>query len=493
MIELRSISRSVTEMWRRRRLDQWAEAGVMLIALGWGVMRFAGLESVPYGLSGDELLTGLHAVCLGQTGTSADGQHWPLYATGFSGGLYTPTYLYMLLAWTRVFGTSIAAIRGFSGAASIATILGLWLLGRTVADRRAARLAVAAAALSPWSLQVSRFAVDAPLAVAFLVWGVYLFLRSPRVAWALAAGVVMALAAYTYPPVRLQAVFVTLLLLVLERKRLRPGRLVAFFGAGAVVCIPLLVKMLDRDFMGRTTDLMILNAEYIRANRGHLTPAAFVVKQLLDNLFEHLRPSYLFFTGDPNLRHSTQIMGELGWVDILALGCFAVAMGTVIARAFQSGRGAEQPASRLWLVAGCAALAFGFGVLPAALCWEGLPHMGRSIGGWPAVALCTGAILSAVWARSPLVPALALILAVGQTIHFVPYYFHVYPRDSFETWGGPLRQAADRRDMATFARLAPPYTPLGFRYYLIRDFGDDCRSSLTRAERIMSGQPAGVR
>jgi hypothetical protein len=144
-------------------------------------------------------------------------------------------------------------------------------------------------------------------------------------------------------------------------------------------------------------------------------------------------------------------MGELGWVDILALGCFAVAMGTVIARAFQSGRGAEQPASRLWLVAGCAALAFGFGVLPAALCWEGLPHMGRSIGGWPAVALCTGAILSAVWARSPLVPALALILAVGQTIHFVPYYFHVYPRDSFETWGGPLRQAADRRDMATFA------------------------------------------
>jgi 4-amino-4-deoxy-L-arabinose transferase-like glycosyltransferase len=488
MIELGSIGRSVAERWRRGRLDHWAEAAVMLIALGWCVMRFVGLEFVPYGLTTDETLSGLHVVCLAQTGASADGQHWPLFATGFVGGLYTPTYLYTLYAWTRLFGTSIAAIRGLSAAASIATILGLWLLGRTVADRRTARLAVAAAALSPWSLQVSRFAVDAPMAVAFLVWGVYLFLRSPRVGWALAGGVVMALAAYTYPPVRLQSVFVTLLLLVLERKRLRLARLAAFFGAIAVLCIPLLVKMFDRNFMDRTTSLMIVNPDYIHANRGHLTSLAFVAKQLLDNLFEHLRPSYLFFTGDANLRHSTQIMGELGWLDILALGCFGGAIALLTYRTFQSGRGADQPPSRLWLVAGCAALAFGFGVLPAALCWEGLPHMGRSIGGWPAVALFTGAVLSVAWSYSPLVPALAVLLAVAQTIHFVPYYFHVYPKDSFQAWDGPLRRAAEQRDLAAFARVAQPYSPLGFRYYLIRNFGDSCLSSIARADQITSGQ-----
>jgi 4-amino-4-deoxy-L-arabinose transferase-like glycosyltransferase len=493
MIELRSIGRSVTETWRRRRLDRLAEACVILIALGWCAMRFVGLDHVPYGLTTDETLSGLHVVCLAQTGASADGQRWPLFATGFAGGLYTPTYLYTLYAWTRVFGTSIAAIRGLSAAASIATILGLWVLGRAIADRRTARLAVVAAALSPWSLQVSRFAVDAPMAVAFLVWGVYLFLRSPRLGWALASGVVMALAAYTYPPVRLQSVFVTLVLLVVERKRLRPARLAAFFGAIAILCIPLLVKMLDRDFMGRTTSLMIVNPDYIRAHRGHLTSATFFAKQLLDNLFEHLRPSFLFFTGDANLRHSTQIMGELGWLDILALGCLGGAIAVLIYRAFQPGRGAVQPASRLWLVAGCAVLGFGFGVLPAALCWEGLPHMGRSIGAWPAVALCTGAILSAVWSRSPLVPALAVVLAVAQTIHFVPYYFHVYPKDSFEAWDGPLRRAAEQRDLAAFARVAQPYSPLGFRYYLIRYFGDSCLSSVARADQIVNGQLANGR
>jgi 4-amino-4-deoxy-L-arabinose transferase-like glycosyltransferase len=161
MIDLRSIGRSFAERWRRDRLDRWAEVGVLVIALGWCAMRFLGLEKVPYGLSTDETLGGLHVACLAQTGASADGQRWPLFATGFAGGLYTPTYLYTLFAWTHLFGLSISAIRGLSAAVSIAAIIGVGLLARTVGDNRAARLAMAAAALSPWSFQVSRLAVDA--------------------------------------------------------------------------------------------------------------------------------------------------------------------------------------------------------------------------------------------------------------------------------------------------------------------------------------------
>jgi 4-amino-4-deoxy-L-arabinose transferase-like glycosyltransferase len=488
MDDLRLIGRRVEEAWRRYRLDRWVEVGVMVFAFGWAAMRFVGLEQVPYGLSTDETLGGLHVACLAQTGASADGQPWPLYATGFAGGLYTPTYLYTLYAWTRLFGLSITAIRGLSAAVSIAGIIGVGLLARTVADRRAGWLAMAAAALSPWSFQVSRLAVDAPMAAALLVWAVFLFLRSPRWGWALAGGVVMALAGYTYPPVRLQAALVTLLLLVVERRRLRPARLAAFFGSMAVVGIPLVIRMFDRDFMGRTRALTILNPDYVRANRGHLTPATFVVKQLLENIFEHLRPSYLFFTGDANLRHSTQIMGELGWLDILALGCVGLAIAVVIFRAFRPQSDGQAPPSRLWLVAGCGALAFGFGVLPAALCWEGLPHALRSMGAWPAVAIFTGAALSAAWSRSPLVPAAALVLAAAQTIHFVPYYFHVYPTDSFAAWDGPLRRAAEGRNLAAFAQVAQPYSPLGFRYYLIRDFGDTCLTSSARAAQITTGQ-----
>jgi 4-amino-4-deoxy-L-arabinose transferase-like glycosyltransferase len=465
-----------------------AEILLIALALGWCAMRFVGLGKSPFGLSTDETLAGLHVECLAQTGRSADGQRWPLFATGLDGGLYTPTYLYTLFAWTRLFGISVTSLRGLNAALSLLAIVGLWLLARRVADGRAARLTVVAAALSPWSFQLSRLGTDGPMAPMFLVWGVYLFLRSPRAPWAALGGVVMSLAAYTYPPLRVQMPLVAGLLLVVERKRLHPARLRAFLGSMIVVGLPLAWRLSDGTLMGRSKALSILGDDYVRGHRGQLQPLVFIVKQTMDNLFEHLRPSYLFFTGDANLRHSTQIMGELGWLDILALACFGLAVGAAISKAFRQATVAGEPPSRLWLVAGCAVVAGAFGTLPAALCWEGLPHALRSMGAWPAVALFTGACLSAVWSRSRVVPVVALALALAQTAHFVPYYFRVYPKASYSAWGGELRAAAETGDPARFAGEARRYSDLEFRYYLMRNFGDTCVSSRERAEQIRSGR-----
>ena len=112
---------------------------------------------------------------------------------------------------------------------------------------RAAGLAVVAAALSPWSFQVARLAVDAPMAPMLLVFAVYLFFRSPRAWWAAAAGVVIVLAAYTYPPVRVQAPLLVILLLVVERQRLDRARLGAFVGAMALTTAPLAILLVNGD------------------------------------------------------------------------------------------------------------------------------------------------------------------------------------------------------------------------------------------------------
>ena len=286
------------------RAELVAELGLIVLAIVWCALRFVGLDKVPPGLSTDEALAALHVECLAQTGQSADGKPWPMFASGLGGGSYTPAYLYGLYAWTRLFGISIVSIRGMTATLSILAIVGLWLLARHVADGRAARLTLVAAALSPWSFQLARLSTDAPMAPALLVWGVYLFLRSPRVAWAILGGITMALAAYTYPPVRVQMPLVVILLLVAERKRLRPARLVAFLASMFVVSLPLARRLLDGTLMGRSKALSILTADYVQAHRGQLSRPVFTVKQVMENLFEHLRPSYLFFTGDPNLRHS---------------------------------------------------------------------------------------------------------------------------------------------------------------------------------------------
>jgi hypothetical protein len=450
-------------------------------------MRFVGLEQVPLGLSTDETLSGLHVECLAQTGKAGDGQPWPMFATGMGGGLYSPTYLYTLLVWTRVFGISVPSLRGLSAAFSILAIVGLGVLTRRLAGARAARLAMVAGALSPWSFQVSRLAVDAPMTPALLVWGVYLFLRSPRAAWAAASGVVLMLAAYTYSPVRVLLVLLSVFLLVLERRRLTWRRVLAFFGSMLVLGLPLAVNILDGTVLGRARALSIFTTDYVEAHRGHLSPVTFVVKQALENLFEHLRPSYLFFTGDANIRHSTQIMGELGWVDILAVVTFGVALGLYTRRVFRPSVGPASSPSRRWLVAGAAVLVGAFGTLPAALCWEGLPHALRSMAIWPAVSLFTGVTLSLRWSRFRFMPVLALAVALAQTVHFFPYYFHVYPKEAYAAWDGALLEAAQSRDPVKFAAEARRYPELGYRYYLIRYFGMTCLSSRERAEQITRG------
>ena len=463
-----------------------------MIAAGWCVMRCVGLGEVPAGLSTDETLSGLHVACLGEAGVSADGTPWPLFAKGISQGVYTPTYLYSLLAWTRVFGIWPAGIRGFSAFVTLLAIAGIGLLVRRMAGARAARLAVVAAALSPWSFQIARLAVDAPMAPMFLVWGVYLFVRSPRPAWAAAGGIALALAATTYPPLRVQVPLVTLLLLFVERQRLTRVRVGALFGAMLVASLPVLVRMLQGDLLARSKELSIFNINYIKQHQGELPTAVFVVKQLMENLLDHLRPSYLFFTGDANIRHSTQIVGEMGWLDILALICFVATMVTIVVRAFRADGAPGRPLSRNWLIALAAIAAGTFGTLPSALCWEGLPHAFRSIGTWPAIAVFTGVSLSAVWSRHRIVPIAALILAIAQTVHFVPYYYGDYPKKSFDAWDGPLRAAARARDPVRFGEEVRKvrYDEVEFRYYLMLYFGDTCVSSRGNAERILNGLPS---
>ena len=193
------------------------------------------------------------------------------------------------------------------------------------------------------------------------------------------------------------------------------------------------------------------------------------------------------FTGDPNLRHSTQRIGELGWLDTFAVFVAAAAIGVALVRALRGRLAIEDLNSvRLWRILPAAALAAVFGTLPAALCWEGLPHAYRSIGVYPCVALFTGACLSLVWGRTRLVPVVVLALAVGQTVTFLPDYFGDYRNRSAEAFDAPLKEAAERGDKAEFERLAKPYPTLGFRFYLMRNFGYDCVSSQTEADRIAS-------
>jgi 4-amino-4-deoxy-L-arabinose transferase-like glycosyltransferase len=332
---------------------EWLLWGVIGFAV---VVRFVGLEFTPPGFSMDEAIGAANLACLGETGRSADNVAWPLFAIGDGGGFYTPVYLYFGAAWTRLFGISIGSIRSIPAVFVSITLLGVYLLGRRLGGSRAGFWALLLASLSPWGFHFSRVAWDPPLAPAFLVWCCFFWTLTRPVLGGALSGVAFTLAIYSYPPARLQAplVFAALFFITWQTTRKRLVRSLSFAIGSVPLAIPLIRRMLDPNFAGRGNSLAIFTPGYLKAHRGFWSSEFYFVRNLADNIAEHLRPSFLFLTGDANLRHASQYMGELGLVDdlalLLGLGLLVVAVRGDRCRPAEAG--GNPPLGRLFLLGG---------------------------------------------------------------------------------------------------------------------------------------------
>ena len=182
--------------------------------------------------------------------------------------------------------------------------------------------------------------------------------------------------------------------------------------AGALVMVfcPIVLRVARGIDTKRMMYVSIFAPDWLKEHRGDMGSARYFFMTFFDNLWLHLRPSDLFGIGDPNLRHSAHIVGQLSPLDILAV-ILAVAGFSWVA--LLSVRQMSQRTAPRWphldeseqmlvAVALSSIVAGMFATLPAALTWEGLPHALRSIGAWPFVALFSGLCWrSAGRARSP--------------------------------------------------------------------------------------------
>jgi hypothetical protein len=461
--------------------------GLAAVATFWCGIRFGGLADAPHGYWMDETLGAIHVRCIAETGGS-DGKAWPLFPWAHGGGVFGPTYVYLALAWSQLFGSSIASLRAIAALANVLTVAGLVAIAYRLGGRPFAVCAAAAAALSPWSFQFSRIAWDPPLGPAFLVGGTLLLLLKPRTLTLVLAGLTTAAAAYSYTPTRLQAALWLPLLVAVQWRR---GRLdgrgaCVVLGAFAVAVAPLAILMLDGTISARIRWLSIFNPvwrEWSREFRGNTPEPLFLLFTFLDNVQAHLRPSFLFLWGDGNLRHSSQAVGQLGPVDVLALALLA---GALVRRLM--GRPDAPPATavgdgRLGILLAVGAL---FGIVPAALCWEGVPHALRAIGTWPFTSLLSALILARAWPRHRWVPPLLLAVSVAYSAFFLYHYFGAYRRIDAR-WFHPdlaaaIQAAPGRSAQETLRPFVgrPGYARAELHFYLM----DHDRLGCVEAERV---------
>ena len=91
--------------------------------------------------------------------------------------------------------------------------------------------------------------------------------------------------------------------------------------AGALVMVfcPIVLRVARGIDTKRMMYVSIFAPDWLKEHRGDMGSAGDLFMTFFDNLWLHLRPSYLFGIGDPNLRHSAHIVGQLSPLDILAV------------------------------------------------------------------------------------------------------------------------------------------------------------------------------
>ncbi|MES1206230.1 MAG: hypothetical protein ABUS79_09865 [Pseudomonadota bacterium] len=510
------------------------------VAAVWLVMRFVRLNDSPPAFWLDEAWDAAQALCLAERGRDVNGSGWQLFSKAMGGGSLPITWTLFDVLWIRVFGTSQGAFRAAAAFWNVVTCLGLFGLARAVrrlpapatnagradgdanAGPVAARLfpylVVCAALLSPWSFQFSRIGWEGPLAPAWMVLSLWTLARLWHARgrawwlWGVASGAAAALSMISYPPLRVATPLVVAMAAAAmtaatprgaDRRRfvVRLASVAVTLGAGMAAVV---VKTLSGETVSRVMNVAVFTPEWLDQHRGNMGRLPFLIMTVADNLVTHLRPSYLFFTGDANTRHSAQIVGQLSPVDDLAIVLATAVVVGLALRVVRQIAGTAPPAwprldAQLKCLAAVAVLsvaAMFLATLPAALTWEGIPHALRSIGAWPFVVLFSGAVLAAGWAARRWVPVVTVVVAVIYSAVYLPGYFRfyrtidpdVFHRDITEAIAAGAAAHPPRTAAESIRPLLPRYGDEALRYFLMHHDHLSCQASGDLLHRMRSGR-----
>lgn len=399
---------------RERDIATVALVAVCLAAL---LLRLYRLGCLPDGLFCDEAANGYDAFLILTTGRDLTGRFLPLHfchhGIDWPEGLYT----YLAVPCVGLFGLTEVATRLPAAIAGALLVPAIWLLGRELFDQRVGLVAAFLMAFSPWALPLSRVGFRAILAPLFLVLSAWLLLVAirRRALW-IPCGLAFGLSLHTYTIAKFATPALLVVFLIGWRREIlaalkasKATRVHAILGAVSLVLMA--TGAYWRSFFGhgadRFSDITVMNAA-----RPFYTLAL--------NVAAHLTPSFLFFDGDANLRHSLPGHGQT----LLAAAPFAL---IAVALAFTRRRSYD-----------VCLIAFLIGLVPAALTNDGVPHAPRAIAAMPFWELLAASGVVAVSRftrrRGPRVGVCVAVLIASallvSAVTFTRDYFVHYPRQS---------------------------------------------------------------
>lgn len=333
---------------------------------------------VPPSLNWDEVSHGYNAYSILKTGGDEWGVKFPLIFRAY-GDYKLPLYIYLTAVSVAGLGLNALSVRLVSILAGTGLVILAYLITKKITkDRIISLLAALLTSLSPWSLFVSRIAVEANLGAFLFALGLYFWIRfednSERKSPILTA-LSWGFSLYTYNSARVLVPIFTLGIIAIAVKKRVLKRLLVPVIILLIFFLPVvrqffdksgsarfdLVSLIDQGTISRiiqkrqTTKLPNLVAKII-FNRP-----TYFISYAIKNYFSNLSPNYLFFRGGSHYQFS-QPNHELLYLvtaPFLFLG---------LVRVFRKGS-KEEKIVVLW---------FFLGFIPSAITRDA-PHVLRSI------------------------------------------------------------------------------------------------------------------
>lgn len=165
-------------------------------------LRFYKLSDIPLGLYVDEASIGYNSYSILKTGKDEYGKSFPVYFRSF-GDYKMPLYIYLSTVPIKIFGLSIFSVRFLSALSGSLTIFIVYLLAKNLfpKERKLAPVFVILFSILPWTIFLSRMALEMQLGLFFFFSAVLLHqkaLKDFQIKWWLLMVFLYSLSAYSY-------------------------------------------------------------------------------------------------------------------------------------------------------------------------------------------------------------------------------------------------------------------------------------------------------
>lgn len=194
---------------------------ILIVLLG-VYIRFANFPNIPPSLNYDEASIGYNAYSIGETGMDEFGNKYPLYFRSLD-DYKQPVYIYTVVVTQKIFGYSDFSVRFPSALFGLLSIVLIYFLSLELFRKREISLIAAFIyAIIPWSAQFSRYALEANVALFFIILGIYTFLKSlTKKPWLMPFSILaFTIASYTYLSYKVVAPLVIFSLFIIYFKKI---------------------------------------------------------------------------------------------------------------------------------------------------------------------------------------------------------------------------------------------------------------------------------